>query len=209
MVTLYGTGGHASVVLNVLSATGRVVEAVFDDGLGGRFFGGLPVKAGVLRRDRDGFVPPGSPMIVCIGQNESRALVARSVGMEFATAVHPTAMVGCDVMVGVGTVIFHRAVVLGQGRIGTHAIINTAAVVGFAVVVDDFAHVSPGACLGDAAYVGTGSHVGAGAVVAPGIRIGHWCTVGAGAIVESDVADGMTVVGNPGRELPDRLRRAS
>lgn len=209
MVALYGTGGHASVVLNTLLASARVLEAVFDDGPDARLFAGLPVKPGVLRRERGIFAPPSCPMIVCIGQNESRALIAQTIGATFTTAVHPSAQLGSDMHVGEGTVIFHRAVVMGHGRIGAHVIINTAAVIGPDAVIDDFAHISPGACLGDAVHVGAGSHVGAAAVVAPGVRIGHWCTVGAGAIVESDVADGTTIVGNPGRERCDGLRRAS
>jgi sugar O-acyltransferase (sialic acid O-acetyltransferase NeuD family) len=205
MVALYGTGGHASVVLNTLQATGACVEAVFDDGSDVQTFAGFQVLRGVLSDDPGAFQRPHSPVIVCIGQNAARAIVAQSLNTPFAMAVHPSAIVSCDVQVGTGAVVLHRAIVLVEVTIGEHVIINTAAVVGHSCVIEDFAHISPGACLGDRVRVGTGSHVGAAAIVASGVHIGNWCTVGAGAVVDSDVEDGTTVVGNPTRVLRGRM----
>jgi UDP-2-acetamido-3-amino-2,3-dideoxy-glucuronate N-acetyltransferase len=41
--------------------------------------------------------------------------------------------------------------------------------------------------------------VGTGAIVLPGVTIGAGAMIGAGAVVTADVADGVTVVGNPAR----------
>ncbi len=43
--------------------------------------------------------------------------------------------------------------------------------------------------------------IGANATILPGIRLGRGCMVGAGAVVTKDVPSGMTVVGNPAKEL--------
>ena len=44
-------------------------------------------------------------------------------------------------------------------------------------------------------------NIGAGAVILPGITLGKGCTVGAGAVVTKDVSPGITVVGNPAKEM--------
>ena len=44
-------------------------------------------------------------------------------------------------------------------------------------------------------------NIGAGAVILPGIKLGKGCTIGAGAVVTKDVPAGVTVVGNPAKEL--------
>ena len=41
----------------------------------------------------------------------------------------------------------------------------------------------------------------ANATILPGVRLGRGCVVGAGAVVAKDVPPGMTVVGNPAKEL--------
>ena len=43
--------------------------------------------------------------------------------------------------------------------------------------------------------------IGANATILPGVRLKKGCVVGAGAVVTKNVPSGMTVVGNPAREL--------
>ncbi|MBW3559362.1 MAG: N-acetyltransferase [Proteobacteria bacterium] len=46
-----------------------------------------------------------------------------------------------------------------------------------------------------------GASLGGGSVILPGIIVGEGAMVGAGAVVTRDVPAGVTVVGNPAREL--------
>ena len=43
--------------------------------------------------------------------------------------------------------------------------------------------------------------IGANATILPGVKLGRGCVIGAGAVVTKDVAFGVTVVGNPAKEL--------
>ena len=43
--------------------------------------------------------------------------------------------------------------------------------------------------------------IGANATILPGVKLGKGCVIGAGAVVTKDVPMGMTVVGNPAREI--------
>lgn len=46
-----------------------------------------------------------------------------------------------------------------------------------------------------------GASIGSGAVILPGVTIGERAMVGAGAVVTKDVPDGVTVIGNPARQM--------
>lgn len=207
-VSLYGTGGHANIVLDALVASGQGIHAVFDDRRGDRFFAGLKIRPGLTLVGQTSFDPSGAPVIVCIGHNAARADIAAMLSTGFATVVHPRALVSPDVSIGEGTVIVHGAIVLPGARIGRHVIVNTMAVVGTDCTLGDFSHISPQAALGEGVIIGEGTHVGARAMIAAGVRIGAWSTVGAGAVVEHDVSDDTTIVGNPARVLAGRLGQA-
>ena len=43
--------------------------------------------------------------------------------------------------------------------------------------------------------------IGANATILPGVRLGKGCLIGAGAVVTEDVKSGVTVVGNPAKEI--------
>ena len=43
--------------------------------------------------------------------------------------------------------------------------------------------------------------IGANATILPGVKLGCGCVIGAGAVVTKDVSSGITVVGNPAREM--------
>ncbi len=204
-VSLYGTGGHANVVLDALVASGDLVHAVFDDRRGDRFFAGLKVRPGLSLVGHTSFDPSSAPVIVCVGHNAARADIAAMLPVTFATARHPKAIVAPDVTLGEGSIILHGAIVLPGTTVGRHVIVNTMAAVGGDCILGDFSHVSPQAALGERVIVGAGSHVGARAIIAAGVRVGEWSTIGAGAVVEHDVADNTTVVGNPARVVAGRV----
>jgi len=68
--------------------------------------------------------PPSSPSV----SNQVRAAKAKELaqlGFKLATAIHPSAVVAHDIIVGAGTVIMAGVVVNCGSRIGTNVIVNT------------------------------------------------------------------------------------
>jgi sugar O-acyltransferase (sialic acid O-acetyltransferase NeuD family) len=209
-ILLYGSSGHGLVVADVVISMGARVAGFLDDapGLRGTSIEGIPVLGGVEAL-RDLLSSGNVECLVTIGDCRVRLTVAErvaSIGCQLAVAVHPRATIASSVRIGAGTVVMAGAVINPHAVVGANVIINTGATVDHHCVIHDGAHVSPGANLAGNVTVGRGSHVGAGAVAIPGITIGDNCTVGAGAVVIRDVAPGLTVVGNPAREI--RRKRA-
>ena len=89
---LFGASGHGKVIKDILNANGIKVEAYVDDNLRVNECAGRKVL-----HDAGGL----SPMIVSIGVNRIRRMIvdrlvakanAEGLPLEFATAIHPSAI---------------------------------------------------------------------------------------------------------------------
>lgn len=202
---IYGSGGHARVIADILSSAGRALLGFIDDDPSKREKGG-PGSAVIgfeefLRSGPDA----GASVIIGIGDNPARKRAAARLEAAgrpgFGTAAHPSAVVGGNTSLGPGTVVMAGAVINCGTAIGRHVIINTAAGIDHDCRIGDFVHVSPGARLGGGVSVGDGSWIGLGASVINNCRIGRNVIVGLGAAVIEDVPDSWVVAGNPARLL--------
>jgi sugar O-acyltransferase (sialic acid O-acetyltransferase NeuD family) len=193
---IFGAGGHAKVVLSILSACGKRTGRIFDDN-----WQNVQWHTEDMITGYDATFMPGEELVIAIGNNHERRRVAAKVSHSFGNAIHPTAIVDSSVLIGSGTVIVHNAVIQADCHIGEHVIINTAAIVEHECRLGDFVHIGPGSTLCGGVRVGECSLVGAGSVVLPGITIGRECVIGAGSVLTHDVPDFAKVAGNPARRI--------
>ncbi len=194
-MVLYGFGGHGRVLADCLESSGAGVSAVFDDNL---LAADCPYPlSGVYNPE----VQDEDFIILAIGDNRTRKMLAGIVKHAAGKIVHSSAIVSSLAVIGAGTVVLHRVVVQANAIIGQHCIINTGAIVEHDCRIHDFAHIAPGAIICGGVEIGEGSLIGAGAVVLPGVKVGADCVAGAGAVVTKAVPDGHTVAGNPARKL--------
>ncbi len=187
---LYGASGHARVIIDMMEASGITVDAMFDDDKSINGLMSIPV-----RHHWNG----ESPIVVSIGNNETRKQIAEKLNCEFATVVHPSAVISPQVSIESGSVVMQGAIIQSGAMIGKHCIINTGASIDHECIVEDYAHISPQATLCGNVHIGEGAWIGAAAVVIPGVRIGKWSTIGAGSVVVNDIPDGAIAFGNPCR----------
>ena len=198
-VYLFGASGHGKVVKDILNANGVKVEAFVDDNCRVNECAGRPVL-----HDAKGL----SPVIVSIGVNRIRKMVVEKLWanaqangntLEFATAIHPSAIVSPTAKIGEGTVVMAGAVINADAVIGKHCIVNTGATVDHDCIIEDYCHIAPGAHISGGTHIGEGTWIGVGACVIQCLNIGKDCMIGAGSVVVSDIPDGVTAYGNPCR----------
>lgn len=200
-LAILGAGGHGRVVADVALSAGWVDVVFFDDAwprlTSNRAFPVLGDTAALLAA-ADQF----RELAVAIGDNQTRLFHCEkfmTAGFTLPVIVHARGYVASDAELGPGTVVCAGAVVQPGCSVGVAGIVNTSATLDHDCVLADAVHICPGAHLAGAATVGTRTWIGLGACVNQGLTIGQNVIVGAGAAVISDVADGLTVVGNPAR----------
>jgi len=206
-IIIWGAGGHARVVADIIRRVGELTVAGFIDDVhperAGECFEGAQILGA-----RDALGPAHangvSRLIVAFGNGDARADAARFAiesGFVLASAVHPSAVIAASATIGAGTVIAANVVVNPATTIGENVILNTSCSVDHDCSVGSFAHVAPGARLAGYVRVGDGSWVGIGAVVTDGRSIGARSIIGAGAVVVSDIPDGVVAYGVPARVM--------
>jgi UDP-N-acetylbacillosamine N-acetyltransferase len=209
-IVIWGAGGHAAVVADLVRRINRCRIAGFIDdvnpGRKGEDFCGARILGGrsQLAKLRQAGV---KYLLVAFGDNAARlkqAAAAKELGFALPIVISPSADVAAGTQVGSGTVIASGAVVTPGVRLGENVIINTCASVDHHCVIADGAHICPGVRLAGGVSVGRCAWVGIGATVIDGIKIGEGAMIGAGAAVVRDVPAKVMVYGVPARVIRKR-----
>lgn len=197
---LYGCGGQAKVIYDLILSNNHLLEYLVDDNPSGKFPHNLPVYEPTDELLKD------QKIIIAIGDNATRKRISQKLIniCTFETMIHNSAYVSRFVEVGEGCVIMPKACVNAEVKIGKHCIVNTASVIEHECVIEDFVHISPNATLAGNITVKEGAHIGIGANIIQGVSIGKYAVIGAGAVVLSDVPDYAVVVGNPAKLIKIR-----
>lgn len=204
-VVIFGTGGHAKVIYDILSIQKvyRVVSFISLNEVINQFKS-IPH---ISQRDfeRSGF----EAGIVAVGDNFARNQVVNFIksvkpNFEFITAVHHSSTIAADVTIGSGTVVMAGAVINSDSKIGSHVIINTASTVDHDCDIGQFSSIAPGCTLGGNVSVSEFTAVSLGSKIIHGIQIGSHTVIGAGSVVVNDIDNLKIAYGNPCRIVRSR-----
>lgn len=196
-----GTGGHASVVIDLARSAGMIVRGcigpdnpIFD----ARFcphLGDDHILDTLDHATYDFAVGVGSTGDATLRRRLFET--ARARGFAFPALAHSRAVIAVSAVVDEGAQVMAGALINPFACIGTNAIVNTGAVVEHHARIGDHVHVAPGAVVCGSVVVGKGAHIGAGATVLQNVRVGDEAVVAAGSVVIRDVPACVTVKGVP------------
>lgn len=206
---ILGAGGHAKVVAEIALKSGWEIEGFLDDKEGITEFLGYPVFG---KTEKAANYTESHVLFMAVGNNEIRKqLAAGLMKADFATLIHPSAVIAASVKIGKGSVVMANAVINPGAEIGEQCIINTGAIVEHDDRIESYVHISPGCSLGGGVEVGEGSWLGIGSCVKDHVNICLGCVIGAGAVVVNDIEQQGTYVGIPamltGNERMQKLCR--
>lgn len=193
---IYGAGGHGKVVLDAMQVAHADCAGFVDDKEISNWAGLRALKISDLLLDSSVFFH------LAIGNCKVReTIVVQLNNAKYFSVIHPSAVIAKTAQIGLGVFSAAQSIIAPDAKIGSHCIINHAAVVDHDCFVGDYTHIAPQSSLGGGVKVGKGVLIGAGAVVLPGITIADYAVIGAGAVVTKNVASGTTVAGNPAKIL--------
>lgn len=135
--------------------------------------------------------------------NEKKKVVEPLIkkGWVFFTIVHPTARVSPFASIDSGTVIEANVTIGSGAHIGKHCLIQTSSIIAHDDIIGDYVRIDCNVvCVGDV-LVEEGATIHTSSVINHGVKIGSYSTVGAMSFVIRKVKPGVTVQGNPAKQI--------
>lgn len=196
-ILIYGAGGHAKAVMEMVQAIGaNPIAGIVDDNpsLKGKSVLGIPVLGGrellpVLRAKGLALAANGVGGILDIAVRVRLFELLAQAGFAFPALPHPRATVEPSAILGEGVQVFANAYVGSSTVLHPRCMVNTGAIVSHDCEIGEYTHIAPGAMLAGHVHVGKRSLVGMGVTTAIGIKIGDGVRIGNGAVVYADVPD--------------------
>lgn len=199
-ILVVGGGGHASVILDMLSnSKGYHVVGIVDSqsSMSSRF--AVPVLGGDEQLPQL-FSQGVQHAFIAIGDNQRRKQMAArltSLGFQFINVLSDHAYVASSVILGSGVCVMAGAVIQPFATLSDHVIVNTGATVDHDCQLSAFSHVAPGVTLTGHVRLGEGCFIGAGATVIPNTDVGDWVQAAAGCVISKNISAQQKVKGVP------------
>ena len=203
-VVIVGAGGMGREVYNWLSIdrSGINITGFIDDNLSA--LDGFNYPVGVVSKISN-YVPLESTVHVLAIMNPltKRKVVTtlKSIGCEFISFVHPTAIIGVNVGVGEGNVISPSCILTCDITLGSYVFLNTQTTLGHDVSVGDYTSINGKVDVSGCVEIGGDVIVGSHVVILPQKKIASGAKIGAGSVVVGNINHPVSVFGNPAKMI--------
>lgn len=163
------------------------------------FYDGVPV----VTRDQAAQFGVVEYLIAIADPSVRKRLSAELDGLGWVagTYIHESSLLGVNLSIGKGTMIFPRCSISSDVSIGEQVLINGGSAIGHDCVIGSYTSILGGGSINGGVTLGDGVLIGTGAIIHPGRKVGDGAIVGMGSVVFRHVAAGQTVFGNPARQL--------
>lgn len=119
--------------------------------------------------------------------------------LDYPSLIASNAWVSNECEIGKGSIIYPGTSINYGSVIGDFVVINMNCALGHHAVIGDYCSLAPGVLLGGHTTIGRATEMGIGSATLQGIEIGKDVIVGGQSMVISNIQDGVTVAGVPGR----------
>jgi sugar O-acyltransferase (sialic acid O-acetyltransferase NeuD family) len=149
--------------------------------------------------------------VISIGDNWSRYYVYECIiklvpNFEFINAIHPSVIIGNNVVLGKGIVAMAGCIFNPKSKIGDFTFFATGAQVEHDCEIDNFASISAGSVTGGYVKIGKYSAITLGVIVIDRLTIGENTVVGAGSLVTKSLPDNVLAYGSPAKIIRNRIK---
>jgi sugar O-acyltransferase (sialic acid O-acetyltransferase NeuD family) len=206
-VIIIGSSGHAKVIIDAINKGNHYeVIGLIDDF---REVGECTLNIPVIGKVSDVEAHKGinCSWIIGIGDNKQRHRIyskLMDLRLNYLNIIHPSAIIGNDVSIGVGNFIAAGTIINSGTSIGNHCIINTGAQLDHDNKLHDFVSIAPKAALAGNVTIGRGSYIGMGTNIIEKINVANQTIIGAGSVVTRNIPRFKVAYGNPCKEQRNR-----
>jgi len=206
---IIGAGGFGREVLAFTRSIPRIyrdweVYGFLDDNVSAlrNFNKGVEILGSIA-----GYQPRAEEVFTCaIAEPRVRLRICQNFlqkGANFVNIISPSATIGENTTIGRGLILGAFSAISVDAKIGDFIIINSYSSLGHDAVLEDGCTLSAYCAVTGGVQLGEGSFMGTNAVILPNIKVGRYAKIGVGSVVVRNVKDGITVFGNPAREITE------
>jgi UDP-perosamine 4-acetyltransferase len=125
----------------------------------------------------------------------------KSLGYIFPTVVASDAFIEENVELSEGVIVFNRAIIDFNTKIGPFSVVNLTALLGHDIIVGENSVISPMGMIGGGTKIGNNCFIGMNATINPYLTIGNQVIIGAASMVVKDCLEEGIYAGNPIRKV--------
>ena len=210
-IVIFGTGGHAKVILSELLKQKKYKEIIFVSKEKKKYlyfnkkkykiFNNFKIKSGDKKSKVYG--------VIAIGDNYLRYKLYKKYSkiypkLAWAIIKSKDAIVNKNVKLSAGSMIITGSVINAGSIIGKHCIINTKSSIDHDNIFSDFSSTGPGVITGGKVKVGKLSHIGIGSAICQNIDIANNTIVGGKSFVNKNCEKNSIYFGTPARKKKSR-----
>lgn len=199
-VIVFGCGGHARSIVNVLMENSKDIEILMVDrnAQSNEFIMGYKAVREYEMKENDGY-------IVAFGDNAKRKKKYQNLldihAGQCISVISGHSYIGTEVQIGQGSFVAANTYLGPLAKIGNNTIINTGSIVEHESMVGNNTHIAPNATVCGRVRIGNNVLCGAGSTIIDHISICDNAVIGAGAVVKENIVEQGTYVGVPAKKI--------
>ena len=189
-IILFGAGGHALSVIDVIEKTKRFKILFLLDSFSGNING---YKVFKQRKDLEYYKRYTNNVFITIGQiknsNLRESLFKKLIRKKYILPkiISPLSYVSKSAKIESGTIVMHHALVNSKSEIGKNCIINTKSLVEHGSKIMNNCHLATSSVVNGDCIIKNNSFIGSNATIIQGIKVGSNSIVGAGKTLKKNL----------------------